>query len=272
MGNETILIDTGLDKDTLLAVDKIKRIDTVIFTHSHPDHILNWHLFKDRQIWMPEETPPAITDLHQLGFRFMGTEEKAIYWARLIGDGLGLKPFREPDMRFKDKDIIESGPFRLKAIHAPGHLSDHYCFFEENSQTLITGDIDFSGFGPFYGQPECNIKLFRESIKKVMALPYNQVCASHRSPFKGNATGLFETFLNGFERHSQAILDLLDAPQTVPGLVQKSPIYKDMMPDKRLQETFESGMISKNIALMLETGRVLETDAGFIINDTRFAT
>jgi glyoxylase-like metal-dependent hydrolase (beta-lactamase superfamily II) len=264
LGDQTILIDAGLDLETLARIDQIRRVDTVIFTHSHPDHLLNWYFFRDRRIGLPQETPPAVTDLQKLGFRFMGTEEKARYWRHLIGEGLGLRPLREPDMRFKDGDLIETGPLRLRAVHAPGHLADHYCFFEENSGSLITGDIDFSGFGPFYGQPECHIGQFIDSIRKVMALPYSQVCASHRAPFKGDATGLFEAFLDGFTRHGDAILSLLDHPLSLDEITRKSPIYKDMMPDKLLQATFEAGMISKNITRMILSGQVREEVDGFI--------
>lgn len=260
MGEETVLIDTGVGADTLKAVDATRRIDTVVFTHSHPDHVINWHLFNDRRIFMPKETPPSIADLHQLGFRFMGTTEKAEYWAMVIGDGLGLKPFREPDGRFEDGDIIDTGRFRLRAIHTPGHLADHYCFFEETTQTLFSGDIDFSGFGPFYGQPECDIKQFIASIQRVMDLPHSRVCASHKPPVTGDVAGLFTAFLDGFNRHSEAILQLIDTPRTIPQIVAHSPLYKDLMPDKIFQETFETGMVSKNLAMMLEDGRVVKED------------
>lgn len=263
-GTETILIDAGLDMETLLAVDRETRVDMVVFTHSHPDHILNWHLFRDRIIAMPAETPSSITDLQDLGYRFMGSRDKGNYWADLIGNGLGIKPFREPDRRFKDGDIIDSPPFRLRAIHAPGHLSDHYCFFEETSGTLITADIDFSGFGPFYGQPECDIDLFLNSIEKIMNLPYRQVCTSHRAPVNGDATRLFERFIDGFHRHGQAICNLMPTPTPVDALIEQSPIYRDQMPDKVFQHTFEEGMILKNLRWMARAGRVIETPEGFV--------
>lgn len=261
LGEETILMDTGVGHETLKAVDAISRVDTVIFTHSHPDHVLNWHLFNDRRILIPEETPPSVTDLHQLGYRFMGDRGKAEYWVAEIGGRHGLKPFREPDGRFGDGDIIDTGRFRLRAIHAPGHLADHYCFFEENTQTLFTGDIDFSGFGPFYGQPECDIRQFIASIQRVMDLPYKRVCPAHKPPVEGDITRLFNNFLDGFTRHSEAILAHLDVPRTIPEIVAQSPLYRDLMPDKVFQETFETGMVAKNLAMMLDAGRVASVDA-----------
>jgi hydroxyacylglutathione hydrolase len=263
-GEETVLIDAGLDKETLLEIDRIKRIDILMISHSHPDHILNWALLKDRHLILPAQTPESAYDLKTLGKRFMGTEEKGKIWAKIVGDALGMKALREPEQRFKDNEIISFAGFRIKTLHAPGHLDDHYCFLELNTGILLTSDIDFSGFGPFYGQGECNIALFKKSIKKIMEHPYKMLCSSHKSPFYGDGAAEFEKFAKGFDRHSNLILDICNTPHTIDEIAQKSPLYLDKMPLKIFQETFERGMISKSIDLMIKEGVVIETPEGFL--------
>ncbi|MBW1852957.1 MAG: MBL fold metallo-hydrolase [Deltaproteobacteria bacterium] len=49
-GEETVLIDTGIGEGKIREIDKKSRIDVVIITHSHPDHIRNWDLLKDRHL------------------------------------------------------------------------------------------------------------------------------------------------------------------------------------------------------------------------------
>ncbi|MFO7558282.1 MAG: MBL fold metallo-hydrolase [Desulfobacterales bacterium] len=263
-GKKTVLIDAGMDRKTLLAIDREKRIDTLIFSHSHPDHILNWHLLRDRQILMPKETPASVSDLNLLGTRFMGTPEKGAYWVKLIGEGLGLHPLRDPDERFCDGDLFEISGFQLQAVHAPGHLHDHYAFFERKTGILLTSDIDFSGFGPFYGQPECSISLFRKSIQKVMSLPYTMVCSSHKMPMHGDRTADFKIFSEGFERHREKILSLCEVPHSLDELARLSPVYQDRMSDKVLQKTFEKGMISKSLDLMIQDGLLKQSGDKFI--------
>jgi hydroxyacylglutathione hydrolase len=263
-GKQTILIDAGLDSETLLAIDRIKRIDILIISHSHPDHILNWFPLKDRHLILPAETPESVYDLNTLGQRFMGTEEKGKIWAHFVGDKLGMKALREPDQRFVDQEILSFEGFDLKAIHTPGHLDDHYCFLELNTGILLTSDIDFSGFGPFYGQPECNIELFKKSIKKVMKLPYKMICSSHKSPFYGDTTHEFDKFINGFNRHSDLLLDICTTPHAIEEITAKSPFYLDKIPVKIFQDTFERGMISKLIDLMVKGGLMIETREGFL--------
>ncbi len=266
-GKENVLVDAGINKDTLIKIDKKIRIDKLVISHSHPDHILNWSLLKDRYIFMPKETPDAIKDLNLLGQRFMGTPEKGNHWVQLIGDMLGVRPFREPDERFQDGDILYIGDFQLKAIHAPGHLNDHYAFFEQKTGTLLSSDIDFSGFGPFYGQPECNIERFKNSIKKIMTLPYKQVCSSHKAPIVGDATENFKTFLNGFKQHQQKILSVCNTPCTLDEIITKSPLYNGRMPDKILQNTFEGGMISKGLVQMIDKGIIKKMGNKYVSAD-----
>ena len=147
-GDETVLIDTGIGRQKLKAIDEQCRIDRVLISHPHPDHIAGFELLWDRTLLLPKETPIGMDDLFSLGIRFTGSEENGRLWAEFARNKLGLKPLREPDGRFSHGDVLDFGRIKLEAIHAPGHLSDHYCFFEPKSRTLLTTDIDFSGFGP----------------------------------------------------------------------------------------------------------------------------
>ena len=171
MGNETVLIDAGMAEATIREIDRKKRIDILLITHPHPDHIRHGHLLDDRHILMPMETPDSVTDLRLLGERFMGNLDDGILWARFVHDEFGVRALRLPDGRFGDGDVLTIGGAELEAFHAPGHLDDHYCFLERKTGTLITTDIDLTFFGPWCGNPEADLKTFRESIMKVMKVP-----------------------------------------------------------------------------------------------------
>ena len=255
--DETVLIDTGIGRKKLAAIDEECRIDRVVISHPHPDHISGFDLLRDRTLMLPVETPEGIDDLFQLGTRFTGSVENGRMWAEFAENRLGIAPLREPDVRFIHGGVLDFGGIQLEAIHAPGHLNDHYCFFERNSRTLITTDIDFSGFGPWYGNPECAIEPFIESIRRVMKYPYTQVCSSHKPLIKGDATAYFEKFLAVFEQHRQMMLKLCDQPVTLDQMAEKSPFYHDRLSDKRIQFLFERNMIHKNIDLLIRDGLIV---------------
>ena len=262
-GEETVLIDTGIGKGKIREIDEKSRIDVVIITHSHPDHILNWDLLEDRHLLLPQQTPDAVYDLELLGQRFAGTLEGGARWVKVFGRGLGLVPLREPDGRFADGDLLKIGGAELEAIHAPGHLDDHYCFLDRKSGILITADIDFSSFGPWYCNPEADIELFRANIRKLMALPYSQACSSHNTPIKGRAVSEFEAFMAGFDRHRRTVLELCHPSTTVEEITAKSPFFKGRFLDRVIQRTFEGNMIKKILALLVRDGAVEESVGRF---------
>ncbi len=258
IGDENILIDAGADEDTMLRIDREYGIDTLVISHSHPDHIRRWQVLSHRRLLLPEETPDSVFNIETLGERYVGAGERGHRWVEVIGKWLGITAFREPDGRFRNGDIIENGTSRIEAVHAPGHLNDHYCFFEHNSGTLLSTDIDFTSFGPWYGNPEGKIKPFIESVRRVMNLPYKRVCPSHKSPHEGNAQGRFEAFLSAFYRQKNEILITIGSGKTMDELLAASPFYKNRFFDLKIQNYFEEHMIAENLELLLEEGLVNE--------------
>jgi len=258
-GKETVLIDAGMGEARIRDLDRNKRIDILIISHSHPDHIRSSHLLSDRYIMLPKETPNVVTDLLLLGERFMGSAEVGARWSRLVHDVCAVRPVREPDARFGDGDILEMGGAELEAIHAPGHLNDHYCFLERKTGTLMTVDIDLTSFGPWYGNPESDIEAFESSVRKVMSIPSRRICSSHRRPIEGRAARLFEAYLAALARHKRMVLDLCDPPSSLDEMTAASPFYGNGFPDRVIQQTFERQIIAKNLALLVREGIVEES-------------
>lgn len=262
-GSETVLIDAGIGESRIQEIDRTRRIDVLIITHSHPDHIRHWYLLHDRVLMLPRETPEVVMDLDLLGQRFMGSKDLAKEWVRWVRS-FGVRALREPDRRYGEGDIVELAGFKLEAFHTPGHLMDHYCFFEKTTRTLFTTDIDLTSFGPWYGNPEANIEAFQDDVKRVMALPSERVCSSHKLPITGRAQGYFEAFLESFSRQRQAVLDLCDQPVSFEDLVAASPYYRNGFPAKILQKGFEGTMIRKNLDILLRDGLVEDRQGRYL--------
>ena len=153
VGDRVVLIDAGVGEKRIREIDGRMRIDALIISHPHPDHILAWHVLEDRQLFLPAQTPESVGNLKRLGQRFVEGRQDAQYWTWVAERQLGILPMRRPDHRFDDGEILDFGSIQIQAIHAPGHLDDHYCFLETTSGTLFSIDIDFTGFGPRYGNP-----------------------------------------------------------------------------------------------------------------------
>lgn len=256
LGNETVLLDAGIGADRIRTVDSLVRIDTVVISHPHPDHISGLHVLGDRRVLFPAETGDEVFDLELLGARFTGSHEEGRHWAGVLSRTVGLVAPGAPDGRYCDGEVLDFGAALLEAIHAPGHLLDHYCFYDRASGTLFTTDIDFTSFGPWYGNPECSLSRFREDVERMMAREYTRVCPSHKAAIEGDATPAFHAFLDSFERHRETVFQALGRPRTLDELVAESPFYHDRFFDRRIQHVFERNMIAKNLELLVEEGRV----------------
>ena len=258
-GDRTALIDAGIGEQRIVELDQRLRIDTLIISHSHPDHILAWHALADRELLLPAETPESAGDLRLLGQRFVADRQDAEYWTHVVQNRLGIHPLRLPDGRFADGDTLDLGPLQLQAIHAPGHLDDHYCFLETVSGTLFSIDIDFTGFGPWYGNPEGDIVRFRASVQMLRNLPFQRICSSHKEPLAAaEAHAAFGSYLKAFERQRELVFDLCKPGIPLDAMVRHSPFYRNRMPDGTLQRIFETQMIRKNLALLIRDRRIVK--------------
>jgi glyoxylase-like metal-dependent hydrolase (beta-lactamase superfamily II) len=263
-GSQTVLMDTGIGEQKLKEIDRLKRIDRVVISHSHPDHIAGYGLLRDRHLMLSAETGEEVNDLVALGTRLTGSRQDGVNWAAFVKDILHIEPLRDPDSRYGNGDILDFGTVRLEAIHVPGHLNDHYCFFDHGTKILLSTDIDFSSFGPWYGNPECAIEPFMEGIRKVMALPSDRVCSSHKPPMKKDeARAAFDEFLDMFNRHRQQIQSLCNSPATIEQMAEISPFYGNKLKGTIVQDVFEKNMIQKNLELLVRDGLVAEADGVF---------
>jgi glyoxylase-like metal-dependent hydrolase (beta-lactamase superfamily II) len=70
----------------------------------------------------------------------------------------------------EDGETIETENFRLRAIHTPGHSSDHFCFYEEQHGWMFTGDL-FVGGKERALRADYDIWGIIESLKQIADLP-----------------------------------------------------------------------------------------------------
>ncbi len=73
------------------------------------------------------------------------------------------------DILLKDNEIWNSGNFKAKIIHIPGHTLGHICFYFFNENLLFTGDTLFSlGCGRIF---EGTYEQMYDSLNKLKSLP-----------------------------------------------------------------------------------------------------
>jgi glyoxylase-like metal-dependent hydrolase (beta-lactamase superfamily II) len=156
-----ILIDTGDRGDRqklqrVLSQEDI-RIEQVLFTHLHFDHIANWDLVRDAEMFASRE---EIEDLNR--------------------DPKGTVLIPELALAFKSCRIKPFKLCKLDVIPTPGHTRGSVCFMMKDEMILFTGDTFFRE--GVYGRtdlPTSAPDLMAESLRSILAFRDFRICPGH---------------------------------------------------------------------------------------------
>ena len=250
----SLLMDSGCGLDIIRQVCSRCRIDAVILSHSHPDHTSGTWLLQelcDPEVSVPCQGSGSIALAEELALRFV-EQDLAQLWKETYLPVTGFRDFTFTS-QFDDGAEFSTGKNRFIAIHTPGHLEDHYCLWEPDEKILVGFDIDLSPFGPWYGNPESDPGLFRESLEKIRKLPAEIYISSHARPVRPpHFMKRMQIYESAFRERDEALLNMVprDAWIGIEEIVEQSPIYKNdyrLHPD-RIMHFGERQMISKHLA------------------------
>lgn len=160
VGNsELAVIDPGpsqqehIDAILQAAADMHAPIRWILCTHTHLDHSPGANLLRDA------------TD--------------AIVIGQIARFANGQDAHFTPDQHWQHGDFIRSIEFTLRAVHTPGHASNHLCFYLEEEETLFTGDHIMEGSTVVIAPPDGNMQEYMESLRRLKELPLRHLAPAH---------------------------------------------------------------------------------------------
>lgn len=269
-GNPSVLIDAGSGSR---AYSEIKdRVDIVLLTHNHFDHINGVSLFPKAAIWASRLEAPGYSDPAEFA-SYAGFQR----WEELMGrprtnsfaqvntmpDDIPVRPGFQPiDLQgmLDDGIVFDTGQERIVAIHTPGHSHGHCSFWLEKSGILFSADIDLSPYGPWYGGEYSDFNQFEASVYRLIEMKPAILATSHRRIFhkdKENIAGLLSNYLNIALQKERHILDYLKKPctfmniaeqeflNTYPARTEYTRFWTRMMLLKHLQRLEGKGLIRR---------------------------
>jgi hydroxyacylglutathione hydrolase len=128
-GENYIAFDAGLDESTIksemkkISIDPDK-INYVFLTHSDSDHVGGVTAFKNAKVYLSKAEEPFITE-KKLRKTFFGEKFNKLNAKYIL---------------FNDREIIQIGKTKIKAVVNPGHTEGSTTFIV-NDSIMITGDI-----------------------------------------------------------------------------------------------------------------------------------
>lgn len=144
---ENVLIDVGTG-DSWENIRELEKVDKVVITHSHYDHVDNL---------------PKVEDG---------------YSPDIYAYEPGNLPVKAE--RIEEGDKIQLCGSSFKVFHTPGHKDDSICLYSENESILFTGDLIFpdGGFGRTDLEEGDRDQLIR-SIEKLVDLDVEEMYCGH---------------------------------------------------------------------------------------------
>ena len=129
-------IDSHIEK--ILAAGKIR---CILCTHTHLDH-----------------SPAAAAIKKATGAKLFGRPAPA-----------GQDPTFAADEVLSHNQRISLGGFSLRAIHTPGHASNHLCYLLEETRMLFTGDHVMQGSTVVINPPDGDMRAYLASLELLLA-------------------------------------------------------------------------------------------------------
>ena len=152
---ELIVIDPGPDDDAhvqAIVAAGAGRIRWILCTHTHFDH------------------SPAAARLKRLTGARIGAMS-----APATDHDCKL----DPDRTLADNDLIQSAEVSIRAIHTPGHASNHVCFLLTRTGMLFTGDHIMQGSTVVIWPPDGNMRAYLASLRRLLELDIRVLAPGH---------------------------------------------------------------------------------------------
>ena len=221
-----LVIDPG--PEDAVHIDRIVaetqgRIEAILATHTHPDH-----------------SPAAGALAKRTGAIVLG--RPAPHDGR---QDAGFAPART----LADGDVVRIAAQSLRAVHTPGHASNHLCFLLEG--LLFTGDHLMQGSTVVIGPPDGNMNQYLHSLERLQHEPVTRIAPGHGEVIEDAQGEIARVIAHRLKREAKVVERLRAAGRaSVDGLV--ASVYDDV--DPRLHPVAKSSLLAHLIKLE-EDGR-----------------
>lgn len=84
-----------------------------------------------------------------------------------------------PDRVLRHDDVLDCGVFKLRAVHTPGHASNHLCYLLDSERLLFTGDHVMQGSTVVINPPDGDMVAYLKSLEALLDLDISRIAPGH---------------------------------------------------------------------------------------------
>ena len=261
---EALIVDPSL---TVAAAAELPRVDRVVNSHCHEDHVAGNHRFPDVPWHFHALDKPGIRSLDGMmaiyGFGSAGFDAVEAAFRRVVVDDFHWTA-RPDAVAYGDGEVFDLGGVRVRAIHAPGHTRGHCVLAIEPDGVLYLGDIDLSSFGPYYGDAWSSLDDFVRTLARVREIDARWYATFHHVGIIDGRTAFLarlDRFAAVIDDRERRLLAFLAAPRTLDEIAAHRFIYRPTDPVP-YADAVERRSMSQHLARLAREGRVREAEPG----------
>jgi len=220
------VIDAASDESKLLAFKKQGRIDFLITSHAHEDHLVYNYLFPESTFWAHALDAPHFADVRSLAdcYGDMPSEDFQKWCDFFVTECHYVS--RKADRFLEDGIVMDLGDTRMEVIHAPGHTEGHCVFYFPQEKILFTADLDLTRVGPYYADRTSNIEKTIYALERLKEIEAETYLTAHgKGIYEGDPRYIDRYLKIIFDREEKLIDFLRKGPKTVDQITAEGIIY-----------------------------------------------
>ena len=255
---ETVLIDPSL---TIAERGCPVEVDKVMLSHVHEDHIPGLSRLPNTPVYCHRLDAQGLQSLDGLMEIYgMPSDVEANFRLEVVEE-FCYSP--RPDVQtFIGGDKFDLGGVTIEVLHTPGHTRGHSVFLVPEAKSVYLGDIELTGFGPYYGDAWSSLIDFEKSLELCRQIDAeNFITFHHKWVITGRAE--FIDQLNNFENviinREEKMLDFLKKPRTLEDCVSHRFVYRSHV-ELAFADSVERRCAEQHLNRMVQDGRVLRIE------------
>ncbi|OGB25561.1 MAG: hypothetical protein A3I66_23250 [Burkholderiales bacterium RIFCSPLOWO2_02_FULL_57_36] len=207
------------------------RIRWILTTHTHMDH-----------------SPAAALIRNRTGAQVYGMPAP---------DGSHQDHAFQPDHALKNGEAVHIGGHVLRAVHTPGHASNHLCYLLEDERLLFTGDHIMQGSTVVINPPDGDMIAYLSSLKHLKTLDLAYLAPGHGFLIDNPHQAVDRLLAHRLQRERK-VMNALDklGGATIEELI---PIVYEDVPVQR--HAMASRSLLAHLGKLTAEKRAIETDA-----------
>ncbi|HYZ91266.1 MAG TPA: MBL fold metallo-hydrolase [Actinomycetota bacterium] len=129
-------------------------------------------------------------------------------------------------LRLTDGEEIGLGGASLRALHTPGHASNHLCYYLETERAVFAGDL-VAGFGTVViAPPDGNMRSYLDSLTRLLELDLGRIYPGHGPVVEDGPAKLEEYIAHRKDRERQVVEAMSAGLTELPDMVKR--IYAEV--------------------------------------------